>query len=212
MKTNLTCEACERELCAFLDGALHSAVARALESHLEGCPSCRARLADYREISSGLARMPEIEAPAWLERRVLNAVTGRARRARIWSRGLAAAGALSFALGVGLVAYAPRIARALQLPEPATWPWLAVQAVIRGIVSLAKQLAVDLTFYEPIARQVWVALTALETFPRAALLTMRTTEAQLIVAVALTVGVALYFTLRPSRTHEGGVGHACLSL
>lgn len=211
MKTNLTCEACERELCAYLDGALHAAVARALESHLETCARCRARLAEYREISAGLARIPEIEAPVWLERRVLGAV-GRARRGRVWSRGLAAAGALSFALGVGLVAYAPRIARALQLPEPATWPWLAIQALLNGIVSLAKRLAVDVTFYEPIARQVWLAVSALGTLPRAALITMRTTEAQVVVAVALTVGVALYFTLRPSRTHEGGVGHACLSL
>jgi anti-sigma factor RsiW len=211
VKTNLTCEACERELCAYLDGALHAAVARALESHLETCARCRARLAEYREISAGLARIPEIEAPVWLERRVLGAV-GRARRGRVWSRGLAAAGALSFALGVGLVAYAPRIARALQLPEPATWPWLAIQALLNGIVSLAKRLAVDVTFYEPIARQVWLAVSALGTLPRAALITMRTTEAQVVVAVALTVGVALYFTLRPSRTHEGGVGHACLSL
>ena len=211
MKTNLTCEACERELCAYLDGALHAAVARALESHLETCARCRAQLAEYREISAGLARIPEIEAPVWLERRVLGAV-GRGRPGRVWSRGLAAAGALSFALGVGLVAYAPRIARALQLPEPATWPWLAVQALLNGIVSLAKRLAVDVTFYEPIARQVWLAVSALGTLPRAALLTMRTTEAQVVVAVALTVGVALYLTLRPSRTHEGGVGHACLSL
>ena len=73
MKTNLTCEACERELCAYLDGALHTAVARALESHVETCARCRVRLADYRAISAGLAELPEIVAPAWLESRVLAA-------------------------------------------------------------------------------------------------------------------------------------------
>ncbi len=212
MKTNLTCESCERELCAYLDGALHAAVARALESHIETCARCRGQLADYREISAGLAGLPEIEAPGWLESRVLGAVVGRARRERIWSRGFALAGALSFAVGIGLIAYAPRFARTFQLPDPATWPWLAVSAVLNGIVSLTKRLAVDVTFYEPIVRQVWLAISALGTIPRVALLALRTTEAQVVVAVALTLGVALYFTLRPSRTHEGGVGHACLSL
>jgi hypothetical protein len=68
------------------------------------------------------------------------------------------------------------------------------------------------TFYEPLARQVWTAVSALGALPRAALVTLRTTEAQLMVAVAITLGVALYLALRPSRTREGGIGHACLSL
>lgn len=212
MKTNLTCEACEREICAYLDGALHAAIARALESHIDSCAGCRAKLADYREISARLAELPEITAPAWLERRVLQAVAGQARLRRFLSRGFAVAAALSFAGSVGLIATLPRIARQLGLPEPATWPVLALQAVLDATVALTKRLALDVTLYEPIARQVWLAVSALGTLPRAALLTLRTTEAQVIVAVALTLGVALYLVLRPSRTQEGGVGHACLSL
>ncbi len=212
MKTNLTCEVCEKEICAYLDGALHAAIARALESHIDSCAGCRAKLADYRVISARLAELPEIAAPVWLERRVLGAVSGKARLRRFVSRGFAAAGAFSFAASVGLIAYLPRIARHLGLPEPATWPVLALQAVLDGAVALTKRLALDVTFYEPIARQVWLAVSALGTLPRVALLTLRTTEAQVILAVALTLGVAFYLTLRPSRTHEGGVGHACLSL
>ena len=212
MKTNLTCEACELELCAYLDGALHPAIARALESHLESCRRCGARLAAYKEISLRLAELPEIDAPAWIESRVLDSITGRARARRFWSRGLAAAAALSFAATVGLVAHLPDLARQWGLPEPATWPVLALRTILHGIVSVAKRLALDVTFYEPLVRQVWLAISTLGALPRAALLTLRTTEAQATVAVAITLGIALYLVLRPSRTREGGIGHACLSL
>ena len=212
MKTNLTCEACELELCAYLDGALHPAIARALESHLESCRGCSVRLEAYREISLRLAELPEIAAPAWIERKVLDSITGRARARRFWQRGLAAAAALSFAATVGLIAYLPDLARQWRLPDPATWPVFALRSILDGIVSLAKRLALDVTFYQPFARQVLLAISALEPLPRAALLLIRTTEAQATVAVAVTLGVALYLALRPSRTREGGVGHACLSL
>ena len=212
MKTNLTCETCEQELCAYLDGALHPAIARALESHVESCARCGARLQAYREISSRLAELPEIAAPAWIEKRVLDSITGRARARRFWSRGFAAAAALSFAATVGLIAHLPQLARQWGLPEPATWPVVALRAVLDGIIFVAKRLALDLTFYESLARKVWLAVSALETLPRVALVALRTTEAQIMVAVAITLGVALYLALRPSRTREGGIGHACLSL
>lgn len=212
MNTNRTCEACERELSAYVDGALSAADSRAVELHVETCAGCRLRLAEYREVAAALAVLPEIQAPLWLESRVLETVAARANRERLWSRGFALAGALSFALGIGLIAYAPRLSRTFHLPDPATWPWLLCQTAINAVVSVTKRLAVDVTFYQPIAKQLLLAVSALGALPRAALLTMRTTEAQAVVAVAFTLGVALYFTLRPSRTHEGGVGHACLSL
>jgi len=212
VKTNLTCETCEQELCAYLDGALHPAIARALESHVESCARCGARLQAYREISSRLAELPEIAAPAWIEKRVLDSITGRARARRFWSRGFAAAAALSFAATVGLIAHLPQLARQWGLPEPATWPVVALRAVLDGIIFVAKRLALDLTFYESLARKVWLAVSALETLPKVALVALRTTEAQIMVAVAITLGVALYLALRPSRTREGGIGHACLSL
>jgi len=212
VKTNLTCETCELEICAYLDGALHPAIARALESHIESCARCGARLEAYREISARLAVLPEVAAPAWIEKRVLDSITGRARARRFWSRGLAAAGALSFAATVGLIAHLPSLARQWGLPEPATWPVLALRTILDGIISVAKRLALDAAFYEPLARKIWLAVSALETLPRVALLALRTTEAQALVAVTITLGVALYLALRPSRTREGGIGHACLSL
>lgn len=212
MKTNLTCETCEPELTAYRDGALHPAVARAMEAHLDSCRSCRARLAAYDEIAARLAELPMIEAPAWLEARVLHEVTGRSRVRGILSRGLAAAGALSFALTIGLVAALPGLARQWGLPDPTTWPLVAARAVLDGIVALTKGAALEATLWEPIARRVFTAVQSLEAVPRAMWITMRTPEAQGSFAVAIALGIALYLMLRPSRTREGGVGHACLSL
>jgi len=212
VRTNLTCEACERELSAYLHGALHPAVAGALESHVDACRRCRLTLAAYRAIAERLAELPEISAPAWLESRVVGAVSVRPRLRRIWSGGLAAAAALSFAGTIGLIAWLPRIAHDWGLPDPTLWPVAVLRASLDGIIAFAKRLALDVTFYEPIARQIWASIRALEALPRAALLTLRTPEVGGAVAIGLTLGVALFFALRPSRTHQGGIGHACLSL
>ena len=212
MKTNLTCETCERELSAYLDGMLHPAVAKALESHVEACAGCRAKMAAYRSIAAALAELPEIAAPAWLESRVLRSVPGKARSRTIWQRGLAGAYALSFAASIGLLAILPRIAKDLGLPDPLTWPVLGIRAVLDGIVAASKRLALDVIFWEPIARRVWASIKSLESIPRAALLSLQTPEVQLAGVILVTLCVALFFALKPSRTHQGGVGHVCLSL
>lgn len=212
MKTNLTCETCEPELTAYKDGALHPAVARAMEVHLDSCPSCRAKLRAYDEIAARLAELSTIQAPAWLEARVLYAVTGRARAKRILSRGLAAAGALCFALTAGFVAALPGLARQWGLPDPTTWPLVAVRAVLDGIVTLTKGAALEATVWEPIARRLFSAVQTLEAVPRALWITLQTAEAQMALLVTVSLCIGLYLALRPSRTREGGVGHACLSL
>jgi hypothetical protein len=208
VKTNLTCADCERELTAYLDGELSVAVARVLESHLADCARCVASLDAYRAIAMELAELPELPAPAWLEARVVHRVTAPERMRRLWRGGLAAAAALSFAGAIGLVALLPRIARLLHLPDPAGWP----HAALSGIVSLSKGLARDVAFYLPFLRPIGQAVLALESLPRAVLLSLRTPEAQMAGVVLVTLGGALYFALRPSRTHERGIGHACLSL
>lgn len=212
MKTNLNCETCEPELIAYRDGALHPAVARAMEAHLDTCRSCRAKLQAYDAIAVRLAELPVIAAPAWLEARVLSAVTGRTRAKRIFSRGLAAAGAISFALTVGVVAALPAIAKQWGLPDPTTWPLVAVRALLDGIVALTKGAALEAAVWEPIARRLVTAIQTLEAVPRALWITVQTPQAQGALVVTITLGVALFFVLRPSRTREGGVGHACLSL
>ena len=86
MKTNLTCDACERELIAYSDGALHAAVAKVIEAHLEGCARCTASLAFHRAIAERVATLPGIPVPIDLEKRVLHAVTAPERAKVFWTR------------------------------------------------------------------------------------------------------------------------------
>jgi anti-sigma factor RsiW len=212
VKTNLSCRDCEPELTAYLDGELHPAVTRALEQHFVACESCRRKLAAYRVIAAGMVGLPEILPPAWLEERVVGVVTGRERARRILSRGMAIAAAASFAATIGLFAYLPTLARAFGLPGPMTWPVLGLRGLLGSVIAFLKQTAALVAQWEPIARLLWGSVRALEAIPRAALIALRTPEVQAAVTVAIALGVALYFVLKPSRTHEGGVGHACLML
>lgn len=212
MKTNLSCDACERELTAYVDGELHRAVARVIEDHVASCARCAASLALHRAIAAHASRLPALEAPAWLEQRVVRAVTRPARLRALWTRGAAIAASISFAITVGGIAFWPRLAAALGIPDPATWLLRAMESGIDFATLAPKRLAMDLAFYEPIARQVWVAVRALSDIPRVVFLALGTPEAQWTGAALLTLGVAIWWFLRPSRTREGGIGHACLAL
>ena len=213
MKENLTCEACERELIAFLDGALTPAVARVIERHARSCARCGAALEDYRALAARLRAMPMIAAPEGLEERVVRALLGPRRfLAAGWQRFGAGLAAASFALGVFFLSYLPQLASALHLPHPSSWTISGLGWTIRTITSLSKRFAADLAFYEPIARQVWIAMRSLEDVPRVVLVSLRAPEAQVAGVILLTLGFALYMMLRPSRRHEGSVGHVCLSL
>jgi hypothetical protein len=212
VRTNLTCEACRAELPALVDGELHAAVARALLSHVESCATCRARLEEHRAIAALSRRLPSIEAPAWLEDHVVRAVLRPALvRARL--RGISAAAlAASFVVTVGLLAFYPRIAAQFGLPSVAS----AIARFIGGAVDIAitvpKQLANELTFYGPLTRQLWIAFQSLAALPKAALLVLQSPDVQMAGVLLLTLGAAIYWILRPSRSHERGIGHACLAL
>lgn len=88
----------------------------AFESHLAGCPDCRAQVASYREVAGALALgAPALEAPAALRARVLaqargvRPITSRqplpAGDRRAW---LATAAALVLALALGALYLAER--------------------------------------------------------------------------------------------------------
>ena len=212
MKTNLTCDACRIELAAYVDGELHPAVARVIDDHTASCASCRELLAQHQAIAASARRLPSIEAPAWLADRVLARMTRPARIRALWTRVSAGAAAASFALTVGAIAFWPRLSELLGLPKTASWLAPGLDGILDLVVSVPKRLAMDVAFYEPILRQVWLAISSLSSIPRAALLVLRTPEAQVTGVALLTLGVAFYLILRPSRSHERGIGHACLSL
>lgn len=211
MKTNLTCAACRTELTALIDGAIHPAVSRAILDHVEGCAGCRARYAAYLAIAEHARRLPSIEAPAWLEDRVVRAVTRPARIRAFARRFGAAALAASFAITVGLIALYPRLAAQYGLPTPGQVLSRGLSGAIDLLVAVPKQLAAEIAFYGPFARQIWAAFDALGAIPRAARTVLHAPEAQLAGVFLLTLGVAIYWMLRPSRNRRG-VGHACLAL
>jgi anti-sigma factor RsiW len=212
VKTNLSCDDCRRELTALVDGAIHPAVARALQSHVEECAGCRARLEEHRAIAAWAARLPAIEAPAWLEGRVVAAVTRPARLRLAVRRAGAAALAASFAVTIGLLALYPRLAAHFGLPSAGSALANAVGGTIDFLVAIPKQVASEVLFYEPMARQVWLAFHTLAALPRAALVVLQSPDVQVAGVLLLTLGVAIYWILRPSRRHERGIGHACLAL
>jgi len=211
VKTNLTCAACRSELTALVDGAIHPAVARAILSHVESCAGCRERLEAHRLIAEHARRLPSIEAPAWLEDRVVAAVTRPARVRRLARRAGALALAASFAITAGLLAIYPKLAAQYGLPTPGTAFSRAIGGVIDLLVAVPKQVAAEISFYGPFARQVWAAFHTLGALPRAALVVLQSPESQIAGAFLLTLGVAIFWILRPSR-NERGIGHACLAL
>lgn len=213
MKENLSCEACEPELLALIDGTLTPAVARVVEGHAASCASCGRALAIYRFQAERLRSMPLLSAPAGLEDRVVRQVLGARRFLNAgWQRIGAASGAISFALSVVLLANLPRLAKALGIPDPYVWIVSALDHSIATITNGSKWLAAEITIYVPLVRQLWLATQALGTIPRAAIVMLRTPGVQVAGALLITLGLALFILLRPSRRHEGSVGHVCLSL
>jgi len=212
VKSNLTCDACERELVAYADGALHAAVAKVMEQHLAACARCRTSLELHRAIARRLATLPGIPVPAGLENRVIHAVNAPERAKAFWGRLGAASLAASFAATIGGLVFWPTIAKEWGLPDPASALARALDTGVEGLVAIPKRIALDLTFYGPIARQILRSMEGLAAIPHAVFVSLRSPEAQATGLVLLTLGVALYLVLRPSRRQEGGIGHACLAL
>ena len=213
MKSNLTCDDCRDELSAYLDGALVPAVARMIGQHIEGCARCRATLDAYRAIATRLATMPELPVPRSLEEAVVRRALGPRYLVTGWRRLGAAAAVLSFAAGVAAIASLPQLLRWKPLAGATSWIADQLGQVFSVVVAAPKRLAFDVAFYQPILDHVWNALQVLEHLPRTAFVLLRQPEAQAgAVVLAVTLGLAIYFVLRQSRSHERGVGHACYSL
>jgi anti-sigma factor RsiW len=84
----------ELQLSAYLDEALLPADRAAVSAHLEGCPSCRARLAELRATSRLIGALPAI-APT-------RSLVPRLQRAPVWLRPVRLLGAMGSGLFVFL--------------------------------------------------------------------------------------------------------------
>ena len=77
------CRRYEESLSLLAADALDASERAAVETHLAGCPVCRAKLAQLQHLTRGLAeanrRFADIEAPVSLRRRWMSEVRGSAR-------------------------------------------------------------------------------------------------------------------------------------
>ncbi|MBI3404581.1 MAG: zf-HC2 domain-containing protein [Acidobacteria bacterium] len=62
----MNCERMETRLIAYVDGKANDTDRREVDSHLESCPECRARVSEFRSVSVLLDEMPALEiSPAF---------------------------------------------------------------------------------------------------------------------------------------------------
>jgi anti-sigma factor (TIGR02949 family) len=67
----MKCESASPLLESYLDGELDRAAVDELESHLAGCPACRAQLGQLEELRGALRALPRQRAPAELRARLM---------------------------------------------------------------------------------------------------------------------------------------------
>ena len=67
----MRCAQVGRRLSAWLDGDLPPAAAGAIDSHVAGCPACRTRAAELREVSRFVGDLPRLEASESVAQAVL---------------------------------------------------------------------------------------------------------------------------------------------
>jgi Putative zinc-finger len=70
------CTRTEEQLSDFLEGALPAAEAAALSSHAAGCGNCSKLVAQVRGLMRQIQETPQLEVPAQLERKILDATLG----------------------------------------------------------------------------------------------------------------------------------------
>jgi anti-sigma factor RsiW len=83
----MSCETCRSLILDYVEGVLHAAAARQVETHVAGCPVCRLELALAQQIESALARRELRMPPADFTVRVLSALpAARTAGGGFWSR------------------------------------------------------------------------------------------------------------------------------
>jgi anti-sigma factor RsiW len=110
----MTCRDYSDAIAEFVDGALDPARQRALERHVEGCPDCRALVADLKSIQAAAFTIDRVELPPHLWDAVRARVAAEplpGKRGRliawphsraVWGVWVAAAAALLLATAVGV--------------------------------------------------------------------------------------------------------------
>ena len=120
----MECREVDDLLGAYLDGELEPAVSTSVRDHVEGCTTCRQRLANLESIGRMVRRAPYYQAPAELRAQVMHA---RARSAPRHWLGWAAAAVVVASL-TGSIVFVRSSTRAARTGD-------AVDAVAQEVVS-----------------------------------------------------------------------------
>ncbi len=86
----MTCNECQADLSAYVDGELPASCRGELESHLAGCPACRQQLAVLRRLAAGVRELPSPTPPPDFLRAVRATLASPAPRHHWWPAPLGA--------------------------------------------------------------------------------------------------------------------------
>ncbi len=108
----MRCKTAERLISLKLDGEITARQGRALQTHLQRCPSCQDILAISKALDQSLQKLPDAEYPEYLHHRIMANLPQKPQRSRMQRYGLSYATAtaailLSLFAGslVGIKAY-----------------------------------------------------------------------------------------------------------
>jgi hypothetical protein len=131
-----TCLQSEERLSDYLENALTREEVRAFEAHAKGCPACEPMILLVRDMLAQIHGLEEIEPPAHLTRRILDATSGPRKQASSWGGWLQWLRPVlrpQFALGAAAAAFS--LAIALQFALPVRWKKAALspQEIYHGV-------------------------------------------------------------------------------
>ncbi len=70
----MRCRRIQKRLSAYQDGEIAGEERKRIAVHLEGCPACRSAYAELEQVWQSLEKIPEIEASAGFEGRLLERI------------------------------------------------------------------------------------------------------------------------------------------
>jgi anti-sigma factor RsiW len=99
----MSCERMESKILGYADGRLKPSEAREVETHLEGCATCRLRVNEFRAVSGLLDELPMIEPSPAFDARVRARVAAEPAK-RSWWAWLSPSPRVAFAASMLLLA------------------------------------------------------------------------------------------------------------
>ncbi len=81
----MSCGRIEKQMMPYVDGRLKASEQRAVETHLETCPTCRVRVSEFRAVAGLLDELPQIEPSGAFDARVRARVAAEPVKRSWWA-------------------------------------------------------------------------------------------------------------------------------